>query len=160
MALAAGSGAGAEVPLGDGPALRYDPFMRVVVLVALALLVAAPAAAQQVEIEKPAPPPGRREREPAVIAPGLSGEGRPIDADNYPKGGRVPYEPGFIRGLSSARVTPTSTGRIGVAGWTAPNTPVGSPVSGWGEINGWFAIGFAVTWDGPPPVRVTKPPAR
>ncbi len=160
MALAAGSGAGAEVPLGDGPALRYDPFMRVVVVVALALLVAAPAAAQQVEIEKPAPPPGRREREPAVIAPGLSGEGRPIDADNYPKGGRVPYEPGFIRGLSSARETPTSTGRIGVAGWTAPNTPVGSPVSGWGEINGWFAIGFAVTWDGPPPARVTKPPAR
>jgi len=134
--------------------------MRVVVVVALALLVAAPAAAQQVEIEKPAPPPGRRERESAVIAPGLSGEGRPIDADNYPKGGRVPYEPGFIRGLSSARVTPASTGRIGVAGWTAPNTPVGSPVSGWGEINGWFAIGFAVTWDGPPPARVTKPPAR
>src|SRR5207244_2074169 len=77
--------------------------MRVVVVVALALLVAAPAAAQQVEIEKPAPAPGRREREPAVIAPGLSGEGRPIDADHYPKGGRVPYEPGFIRGLSSAR---------------------------------------------------------
>ena len=125
--------------------------MRVVVVVALALLVAAPAAAQQVEIEKPAPPPGRRERAPAVIAPGLSGEGRPIDADNYP---------GFIRGLSSARVTPASTGRIGVAGWTAPNTPVGSPVSGWGEINGWFAIGFAVTWDGPPPARVTKPAAR
>src|SRR5881296_936800 len=105
--------------------------MRVVVVVALALLVAAPAAAQQVEIEKPAPAPGRRER-----------------------------EPGFIRGLSSARVTPASTGRIGVAGWTAPNTPVGSPVSGWGEINGWFAIGFAVTWDGPPPARVTKPAAR
>src|SRR2546422_9267273 len=145
MTLAAGSGAGAEVPLAEGPRRRYDPLMRVVVVVALALLAAAPAAAQQVEIEKPAPPPGRREREPAVIAPGLSGEGRPIDADNYPKGGRVPYEPGFIRGLSSARVTPASTGRNGVAGWTAPNTPVGSTVSGWGEINGWFAIGFAVT---------------
>ena len=70
--------------------------MRVVVVVALALLVAAPAAAQQVEIEKPAPPPGRRERAPAVIAPGLSGEGRPIDADNYPKGGRVPSRPAVI----------------------------------------------------------------
>lgn len=127
---------------------------------ALALLVAAPAVAQEVEIEKPAPSPGKREREPAVIAPGLSREGRPLDADNYPKGGRVPHEPGFIRGLSSARERPTSTGRVGVAGWTAPNTPVGSPVGGWGEINGWLAIGFAVTWDGPPPAPATKPPAR
>src|SRR5256712_8022962 len=134
--------------------------MRVVVVVALALLVAAPAAAQQVEIEKPAPPPGRRERAPAVIAPGLAGEGRPLDADNYPKGGRVPYEPGFIRGLSAERETPASTGRVGVAGWTAPNTPVGSPLSGWGEINGWLAIGLSVTWDGPPPVRSVRPPAR
>src|SRR5439155_7092960 len=55
-------------------------------------------------------------------SPGLSGEGRPLDADNYPKGGRVPYEPGFIRGLSAERETPASTGRVGVAGWTAPNT--------------------------------------
>src|SRR5947209_20074566 len=104
--------------------------MRVVVVVALALLVAAPAAAQQVEIEKPAPPPARRERERAVIAPGLSGEGRPIDADNYLKGGRVPYEPGFIRGLSSERETPTSTGRIDIAGWTAATPAVGSPATG------------------------------
>src|SRR2546426_8691160 len=60
MTLAAGSGAGAEVPLAEGPTLRYDPLMRLVVVVALALLVAAPAAAQQVEIEKPAR--GRRRR--------------------------------------------------------------------------------------------------
>src|SRR2546425_4813160 len=77
-----------------------------------------------------------------------------------PKGGRVPYEPGFIRGLSAERETPASTGRVGVAGWTAPNTPVGSPLSGWGEINGWFAIGLSVTLDGPPPVRSGRPPAR
>jgi hypothetical protein len=125
--------------------------MRTLAVVAFVLLAAAPTAAQQVEIQKPAPAPARRERERAVIAPGLSGEGRPLDADNYVRGGRVPYEPGFIRGLSSERVTPTSTGRIGVAGWTAPNTPVGSPRSGWGEINGWFALGLSMTWDGPPP---------
>jgi hypothetical protein len=140
--------------------VRYDESMRTLVAVALALLVVTPTAAQQVEIEKPAPPPARRERERAVIAPGLSGEGRPIDADNYVKGGRVPYEPGFIRGLSSERETPTSTGRIGIAGWTAPNTPVGSPATGWGEVNGWFAIGLSVTWDGPPPARPTKPQGR
>jgi hypothetical protein len=133
--------------------------MRTLAVVALALLVVAPTAAQQVEIQKPAPTPARRERERAVIAPGLSGEGRPIDADNYLKGGRVPYEPGFIRGLSSERETPTSTGRVGVAGWTAPNTPVGSPRSGWEEINGWFAIGLSMTWDGSPPARALKPPA-
>ncbi len=65
-----------------------------------------------------------------------------------------------VRGLSAERETPASTGRVGVAGWTAPNTPVGSPLSGWSEINGWFAIGLSVTWDGPPPVRSVRPPAR
>ena len=140
--------------------LRYDERMKIFVAAALVLLVATPVAAQPVEIEKPAPPAERRERERAVITPGLSGEGRPLDADNYPKGGRVPYEPGFVRGLSAARETPASTGRVGVAGWTAPNTPVGSPLSGWSEINGWFAIGLSVTWDGPPPVRSVRPPAR
>src|SRR2546429_9072081 len=134
--------------------------MRILIVLAFALLGVAPTAAQQVAIEKPAPPAERRERERAVITPGLSGEGRPLDADNYPKGGRVPYEPGFIRGLSAERETPASTGRVGVAGWTAPNTPVGSPLSGWGEINGWFAVGPSVTRDGPPPGRSRRPPAR
>lgn len=138
--------------------LRYDELVRIFVVVALVLLTATPVAAQPVQIEKPAPPPVRRER--AVITPGLSGEGRPLDADNYLKGGRVPYEPGFIRGLSAERETPASTGRVGIAGWTAPNTPVGSQLGGWGEINGWFAIGLSLTWDGPPPTRVTRPPAR
>jgi len=149
-----------ELPLGEGWMLRYDERMKIFVAAALALLVATPVAAQPVEIEKPAPPAERREKERAVITPGLSGEGRPLDADNYPKGGRVPYEPGFIRGLSAERETPASTGRVGVAGWTAPNTPVGSPLSGWGEINGWFAIGLSVTWDGPPPGRGVRPLAR
>ena len=95
-----------------------------------------------------------------MITPGLSGEGRPLEADNYPRGGRVPYEPGFIRGASAERETSASTGRVGIAGWTAPNTPVGSPLGGWGEVNGWFAIGLAITWDGPPPGRSSRPPTR
>jgi hypothetical protein len=120
---------------------------------ALAVLIATPVAAQQVDIEKPAPPPVRIEREPEVISPGLSNERRPIEADNHPKGGRVPHEPGFIRGLS----TRTATGRAGIAGWTSPNPPVGGGVAGWSEVNGWFAIGFSVTWDGPPPPPAKRP---
>src|SRR2546428_8806459 len=127
--------------------------MKFFVAAGLGLPVPPRVAAQPVELEKPAPPADRRERERAVITPGLSGEGRPLDADNYPKGGRVPYEPGFIRGLSAERETPASTGRVGVAGWTAPNTPVGSPLSGWSEINGWFAIGLSVDLDRPPARR-------
>lgn len=123
---------------------------------ALAVLVATPVAAQQVDLKKPAPPPVRIEREPQVIPPGLSSERRPIEADNYAKGGRVPHEPAFVRGLS----TRTATGRAGIAGWTAPNTPVGGGVVGWSEVSGWFAIGFSVTWDGPPPDGPPRPPAR
>jgi len=121
----------------------------------LAVLIATPAAAQKVDIEKPAPPPARVEREPGVIEPGLSRERRPTEADNHPKGGRVPHEPGFIRGLSSR----TTTGRAGVAGWTAPNSPLGGSVIGWPEVNGWFAFGFAVTWGGPvsPPAKRPAP---
>lgn len=128
--------------------------MRYLIALALAVAVTAPAAAQQVDIQKPAPTPQRIEREPEVISPGLSEERRPIDADNYPpRGGRVPHEPAFIRGLSSK----TATGRAGIAGWTSPNTPVGGAVLGGSELNGWFAIGFSVTWDGPPPPPAKRP---
>jgi hypothetical protein len=88
-----------------------------------------------------------------VIAPGLQQETRPSDADKYPRGGQVQYDPAFIGPMSKPYETPRSTGRYGVAGWVSPNTPVGSPHSGWGESYGVFAFGFAFTWDGPPPVR-------
>ncbi len=119
------------------------------VALGMAMLVAAPAAAQQVDIKKPAPAAPARplEREPGVIQPGLARETRPRDADTYPGAGRVPLEPGFIRGLS----TKTTTGRVGIAGWTAPSVPVGGRAQGWYEHNGWFAIGFSATWDTPPP---------
>jgi hypothetical protein len=130
--------------------------MRMVIgLVALGLAVAlgsavgAPAAAQQVEIQTPAPEP---QRPPEVIAPGLHYETtRPPDADVYPRGTRVEHDPAFFGGLSARRETPTSTGRIGLAGWTTPNPPVGAAVAGHREVIGYFAIGFAFTWDGPPP---------
>ena len=130
--------------------------MRYVIALVLALVVVTPAVAQQVDIKKPAPAPAReRSREPGVIEPGLSREERPVDADNFPPhGGRVPYQPGFVRGLS----TKTETGRAGIAGWTAPSVPVGGQAGGWLEHNGWFAIGFSATWGAPPQVPLRTAP--
>ncbi|PYN78904.1 MAG: hypothetical protein DMD96_19110 [Candidatus Rokuibacteriota bacterium] len=131
--------------------------MKYAVVIALAMLFATPAWAQQVEIKKPSPPPAREERD--VIPPGLQDETRPGDADHYPRGGQVQHDPAFIGPMSKRRETATSTGRFGVAGWVSPNTPVGSPNSGWNEVSGYFALGFSITWDGPPPVRRTAPAA-
>ncbi|OGK95964.1 MAG: hypothetical protein A3E31_18355 [Candidatus Rokubacteria bacterium RIFCSPHIGHO2_12_FULL_73_22] len=132
--------------------------MRLLVALALVVLAAAPAAAQQVEIQKaPAPPRVVIEREPGGAPTGIGDATRPSDGDVYPRGTNVPYAPSFVRGLSSRYATPTSTGHAGVAAWTSPNTPVGGPVAGWREVSGWFGLGFAVTWDGPPPEPARRP---
>ena len=130
--------------------------MKYVVALALAVLLAMPTWAQGVEITKPAPPTAP-EPEWNVIPPGLYDETRPSDADLYPRGGLVRYDPAFIGPLSSKRETPTSTGRLGISGWASPNTPVGPASSGWGEVSGWFALGLSFTWDGPPPARRPAP---
>lgn len=118
--------------------------------VAVALGAAAPALAQQVEIEAPAPPP--RVREPVVIPPGDHYQAtRPSDADYYPRAPAVRPDPTFIGPFSRK----TETGRAGLAGWTAPATPVGSPQAGHREVPGWFVLGFAVEWGGPPPPAPT-----
>ena len=132
---------------------------------AIALIVAVgcfstrPAAAQQVEIEAKTP---TVERPARVVAPPLHYEtSRPPDADFYPYGGpKVEHDPAFIEPLSSKYTTPTSSGRVGVSGWTAPNQPVGSPVGGWRDVSGWFALGFSITWGGPPPPPAQKPAPR
>lgn len=54
----------------------------------------------------------------------------------------VPYEPRFIAPLSKE----TPNGRAGVAGWTAPNTGVGSLATADPNNNGWLGFGFAVEW--------------
>jgi hypothetical protein len=126
--------------------------MRYAVAVLFAVLFATSGWAQEVEIEKPAPPPtAKPERE--VISPGLYDETRPSDADHYPRGGLVQYDPGFLTSTSQPYERAKSTGRIGLGGWVSPNTPVGPMSSGWKEVSGWFALGFSVTWDGPPPAR-------
>lgn len=112
-----------------------------------ALLAVMPAAAQQVGMVTSPPP-----QEFEVIPPGMHYERtRPTDADFYPPPGpRVDYDPAFIEPLAAKWETATSTGRVGLAGWTSPNTPVGSPQTGNRDVAGWFALGFAITWDGPP----------
>ncbi len=132
--------------------------MRYVVAITLAVLFASPVWAQQVEIKKPAPP-AAREPERDVIPPGLYDETRPSDADHYPRGGQVQHDPAFFGPMSRRRETPTSSGRMGVAGWVSPSTPVGaSGGAAWKEVNGWFALGFSITWDGPPPARSAPSP--
>lgn len=124
--------------------------------IALALLAVSPVWAQQVEIQAPAPT--REPARPEVIAPGLHDQvTRPSDSDYYPRGTRVQHDPAFIAPFTAKWQTPTSSGRVGLSGWTAPNPPVGSPVSGHSEVTGWFALGFSVTWDGPPPDRRAVP---
>src|SRR5260370_28678762 len=121
---------------------------------AVAVVAVTRGGAQQVDIKKAAPGP-TREREPGVIAPALAREERPIDADNYPPhGGRVVLEPGFLRGLS----TKTATGRVGVAGWTAPSVPVGGQVAGWPGHIGWFPVGLPLASGGPPAAPPPPPP--
>src|SRR3989441_12427008 len=100
--------------------------MRYAVAIALAVLFATPVWAQQVEIKKPAPP-AAREPERDVIPPGLYDETRPSDADHYPRGGQVQHDPAFFGPLSRPRETPTSSGRIGFAGWGAASNPGGAP---------------------------------
>jgi hypothetical protein len=116
--------------------------------VALGLFAAVPAVAQQVEIEAKGAPVERPAR---VVAPPLHYETtRPPDNDFYPQGTKVEHDPAFIEPLAGSYETPGGSGRFGLSGWTAPNPPVGSPVGGWRDVSGWFAIGFSVTWDGPP----------
>ncbi len=55
-----------------------------------------------------------------------------------------------LAGLWQAAQFSTSTGRMGLAGWVSPNTPIGSEASGWRGDTGWFALGFAIEWGGPP----------
>jgi hypothetical protein len=119
----------------------------------LMLLGPAGLAAQQVEIKAPAP--ASRAPEPIVISPGDHNQAtRPNDADYYPNAPRVRHEPAFIRPLSAK--PPDTTGRGGIAGWTAPGAPVG-PAQISREVSGWFAFGFAFQWGRPPAENAPTP---
>ena len=104
----------------------------VALLVTTAPLLAQPAdvSAQQSLDLKSTPP--ARER----IAPGVP------ERDLYPQRPSLPHQPHFFSPLSRD----TGTGRAGVAGFTAPSSPVGSRVAGDHENPGWPGVGFAAEW--------------
>jgi hypothetical protein len=134
--------------------MEYNDCMKRYMLplaVLMITLAAGVASAQQFEIK--APRPQRGQEIEGIISPGLQYEiTQPDDARYLPPGPRVHYEPAFIEPLSA----PTETGRKGVAGWTSPTAAHGGTQSGAREITGYFAIGFAFEWGGPP----LKAPAR
>jgi hypothetical protein len=76
--------------------------------------------------------PAERER----VAPALP------DRDLYPQRQSLPQQPRLMKSLSRS----TATGQAGVAGYTAPNPPVGSRMAGDHDTVGWPAVGFAVEW--------------
>lgn len=116
-------------------------------------LIAGVASAQQVDITAPAP--SRDRPIEGIVGYGLQYEiTRPDDSRYLPPGPRVHYDPAFIEPAS----VPTETGRLGVAAWTAPTAAMGGTLSGNREVSGYFAIGFAFEWGGPPtPKRPARP---
>ena len=105
----------------------------VVLLVAAPLMLSPLSVAAQSMNLKTAPPP--RER----VAPSVP------DRDLYPQRPALPDRPNFIAPLSKD----TKSGRAGVAGWSAPNAPVGSRVGGDHDNPGWPGVGFAIEWGRP-----------
>jgi hypothetical protein len=123
----------------------------------LLAFAAAPAVAQDVKIQAPRPAP---ERTDAVDKTRLPYERtRPTDRDYYPEGPRVAHDPAFIEPFSTEYEGANSSGRVGIAGWTSPNAPLGPEVTGHREVTGWFGLGFSVTWGGPPRATTPRRPA-
>jgi len=138
-----------------------------VLIAGFGVLIALPAAAQGVVPQAPQPqPPGVQiksepapvPREARVVPPPLHYETtRPPDNDFYPEGTKVEHDPAFIEPLAARYETATGSGRYGFSGWTAPNAPIGSESTLKREVSGWFALGFSITWDGPPAPK-SRPP--
>jgi hypothetical protein len=114
----------------------------------LALAGVGPAMAQSgVEIESTAPaPPPKFE----IIRPEKPGSEptRTLDNDFPAVFGdpTVRYDPAFIAPFTKE----TSTGRMGLAGWTSPVGVVGADAPMNTRQPGWLSFGFAITWGGPP----------
>jgi hypothetical protein len=123
---------------------------RTLPLVTLPLLLAVTGAtAQQLDLQSPVPE-ASRDRD-HLRPEGTRSRSLMPQADLYPHRPPVPYQPGFIEPLSKE----TATGRMGVAGWTSPNTSAGARAAADPENPGWPGLGFAVEWGGSPKKTMT-----
>ncbi len=95
------------------------------------LLMRAPDAHAQQSLDLKTTPPTRERIAPAVP-----------ERDLYPQRPSLPHRPNFFAPLTKN----TGTGRAGVAGFTAPSSPVGSRVAGDHDNPGWPGLGFAAEW--------------
>ena len=77
-------------------------------------------------------PPAKRETPPPAIP----------DRDLRPTPPPVPHAPGFLTPLTRT----TKNGRVGIAGWTAPNPAVGARGAADPESSGVFGFGLAAEW--------------
>lgn len=114
----------------------------------LALAGVVPAMAQSgVEIESTAPAPAPKFE---IIRPEKPGSEPTRTLDNdFPSvfgDPTVRYDPAFIAPFTKE----TSTGRMGLAGWTSPVGVVGADAPMHTRQPGWLSFGFAITWGGPP----------
>jgi hypothetical protein len=117
---------------------------RLVVALGLVAVFAVPATAQDVKLQTPL------ERELGIIPPTTEPtRSRPADAEYHPSTSGVIHDPAFFESAS----VKTETGRYGLAGWTAPNSPQGPDYR---EINGWPSFGFAITWSAAPRKPATE----
>ena len=131
--------------------MRRVSALAVALVIAAALLQAPHPAAAQQQIEIKAPPPEKRVPTPEIHPPpGAREITRPRESDFYPDNIRVRLDPAFVEPFTAVRQTgPKSAVQLGVAGWTAPNTPVSQGGGRFREVPGWFALGFAIVWEVP-----------
>ena len=106
----------------------------VTLLVAAPLLMMLPLSGNAQGMDLKTTPPSRERVAPSVP-----------DRDLHPQRPALPSRPNFIAPPSGS----TKSGRAGVAGWSAPNPPVGSRVGGDHDNPGWPGVGFAIEWGRP-----------
>ncbi len=112
--------------------MRIRPIVTLLVIAAPLLpMLLRGVHAQPLDLK--APPPARERIAPAVP-----------ERDLYPQRPSVPHRPNFFGPFSKK----ADSGRAGIAGFTAPNSPVGSRAAGDHDNVGWPGVGFAVEWGG------------
>src|SRR3989475_11015856 len=129
--------------------------LAVLATVAAVTLAFAPTFAQDASIGVKAPSPQR------ATLPSLQYEATQPSDDNYPLGSvRILYDPAFFTQFSVPIETPTSTGRVGLAGWSTPNPPLGGTDGGVRGVKGWARFGRGGGWGGRPPPKAPTRRAR